>query len=73
MKLIERTEKYVVDSENEAIELIKTSKKDAEEKHYTLGSSGYTYKTKKAKGEIVGEAWVVSIKKILGGVWDDYE
>lgn len=73
MRLIERTEKYVVDSETEAIELIKTSKKDAEEQGYILGASGYTYKTKKAKGEIVGEAWVVSVRKILGGVWDDYE
>lgn len=73
MKLIERTEKFVVDSEEEAIQLIQTSKKDAEENGYVLGASGYTYKTKKAKGEIIGEAWVVSIKKVLGGVWDDYE
>lgn len=73
MRLIERTEKFVVDSEEEAIQLIQTSKKDAEENGYVLGASGYTYKTKKAKGEIIGEAWVVSIKKVLGGVWDDYE
>ena len=33
----------------------------------------YTYKTKKAKGEIIGEVWVCKITKILGGVWDDYE
>ena len=32
MRLIERTEKYVVDSEEQAIELIQTSKKAAEEK-----------------------------------------
>ena len=31
------------------------------------------YKTKKAKGEIIGEVWVCKITKILGGVWDDYE
>ena len=73
MRLIERTEKFVVDSEEEAIQLIQTSKKDAEENGYILGASGYTYKTKKAKGEIIGEAWVASIKKVLGGVWDDYE
>ena len=73
MRLIERTEKYVVDSEEEAIKLIQTSKKDAEENEYVLGASGYAYKTKKAKGEIVGEVWVTTIKKVLGGVWDDYE
>jgi len=73
MRLIERTEKYVVDSEEEAIKLIQNSKKDAEENGYVLGASGYTYKTKKAKGEIIGEVWVTTIKKVLGGVWDDYE
>ena len=73
MRLIERTEKYVVDSEEEAIKLIQNSKKDAEENGYVLGASGYAYKTKKAKGEIVGEVWVTTIKKVLGGVWDDYE
>ena len=71
MRLIERTEKFVVDSEEEAIKLIQASKKDAEDNGYILGASGYTYKTKKAKGEIIGEAWVVSIKKVLGGVWDE--
>lgn len=71
MRLIERTEKFVVDSEEEAIKLIQVSKKDAEDNGYILGASGYTYKTKKAKGEIIGEAWVVSIKKVLGGVWDE--
>ena len=73
MRLIERTEKFVVDSEEEAIKLIQNSKEDAEKNGYILGASGYTYKTKKAKGEIIGEAWAVSIKKVLGGVWDDYE
>lgn len=73
MRLIERTEKYVVDSEEEAIKLIQNAKEDAANNGYILGASGYTYKTKKAKGEIIGEVWVTSIKKVLGGVWDDYE
>ncbi len=73
MKLIEQTEKYVVDSEEEAIKVIQSFKKDAESKGYILGKSGYDYKTKKAKGEIIGEAWVVTIKKVLGGVWDEFE
>ncbi len=73
MRLIERTEKYVVDSEEEAIKLIQNAKEDATNNGYILGASGYTYKTKKAKGEIIGEVWVTSIKKVLGGVWDDYE
>ena len=70
MRLIEQTDKYVVDSEVQAVTLINVAKDKAEEEGYVLGASGYTYKTKKAKGEIVGEAWVVSIKKILGGIWE---
>ena len=73
MRLIEQTEKYVVDSEEEAIKVAQEFKKDAEAKGYVLGASGYTYKTKKSKGEIIGEAWVVTVRKVLGGVWDDYE
>lgn len=71
MRLIEQKEKYVVNSEQEAINLIEYFRKDAEEKGYILGASGYTYKTKKAKGEIIDECWVCDIKKVVGGVWDE--
>lgn len=71
MRLIEQTDKYVVDSEQAAVGLIQAFRDKAEEDGYILGASGYTYKTKKAKGEIIDEAWVVSVKKILGGVWDE--
>ncbi len=73
MRLIKQTEEYVVDSEEEAIRIIKNFKDAAASNGYILGASGYTYKTKKAKGEIIGEVWVCKITKILGGVWDDYE
>lgn len=73
MRLIEQTEKYVVDTEQAAINLIEQFRTDAESKGYILGASGYTYKTKKAKGEIIGEVWAVTIKKVYGGVWDDFE
>lgn len=73
MKILKQTEEYRTDSEEEAIAVIESYKKDAEEKGYILGASGYTYKTKKAKGEIIDEAWVVKVTKILGGVWDDRE
>ncbi len=73
MRILKQTEEYRADSEEEAIAVIESYKKDAEEKGYILGASGYTYKTKKAKGEIIDEAWVVKVTKILGGVWDDGE
>ena len=71
MKLLKQTEEHRTDSEEEAIRVIESYKKDAEEKGYILGASGYTYKTKKAKGEIIDEAWVVKITKVIGGVWDE--
>lgn len=71
MRLIKQTEEYVLDSEEQAIALIAHFKEDAHENEYILGASGYTYKTKKSKGEIIDEAWVCKVTKILGGVWDE--
>lgn len=71
MKILKQTEEYRTDNEEEAIALIEHYRKDAMDNGYVLGASGYTYKTKKAKGEIIDEAWVVKVTKVLGGVWDD--
>ena len=73
MRLIKRTEEYVVDTEEQAIKVLQEFKDDAAKNGYVLGASGYTYKTNKAKGEIIGEVWVCKIVKVLGGVWDDFE
>jgi len=73
MRLIKRTEEYVVDTEEEAIQAIQNFREDAEEHGHTVGASGYTYKTKKAKGEIIGEQYLIKVTRILGGIWDDYE
>lgn len=73
MRLIKRTEEYVVDTEEQAIQTLQDFKEDAAKNGYILGASGYTYKTKKAKGEIVAEQYLIKITKVLGGIWDDYE
>ncbi len=73
MRLIKQTEEYVVDTEQAAIDLIEKFRQASRNEGYVLGASGYTYKTKKAKGEIIGEVWVCKIVKVLGGVWDDFE
>ncbi len=73
MRLLKQTEEYLTESEQEAIGLIESYRRDAQDKGYVLGANGYTYKTKKSKGEIIAEAWVVKVTKILGGVWDDLE
>ena len=71
MRLLKQTEEYRADTEEEAKEIMEKFRQDAHDKGYTLGASGYTYKTKKAKGEIVDMAWVVKIQKVVGGVWDE--
>lgn len=73
MRLIKRTEEYVVDTEEEAIKAIQNFREDAEQHGHTVGASGYTYKTKKAKGEIIAEQYLIKVTRILGGIWDDYE
>lgn len=73
MRLLKQVIETRTDSENEAKELIETYRKEAKEKGYTIGSAGYTYKTKKAKGEIIDEAWIVKIVQIFSTVWEELE
>ena len=72
MKLLKQTIETRTDSENEAKELIETYRKEGE-KGYTIGSAGYTYKTKKSKGEIIDEAYVVKVVQVFGGLWEELE
>lgn len=71
MMLLKVSEQYACDTEDEAREMIDKFKDGQDEGNYTLGKAGYTYKTKKAKGEIIAEKWVLDVTKIFGGIWDD--
>ena len=57
-------------TEEEAKEFLDTFRAEANEKGYLVGANGYTYKSKKAKGEIVDEAWVCKCTAIYNEVWD---
>ena len=70
MRTLKVTEEYRTDSEIEAKEAMERFRAEAKEKGYYITKSGYTYKVKKAKGDIIDEAWVVSITKEYGKVWD---
>lgn len=70
MTLIETTEKYRAESENEAKEMMEAYRKDASEKGYNIKKAGYEHKTKKAKGEIADECWLVTVIKTFGGIWE---
>lgn len=71
MRLLKETIELRADSEIEAKEIIENYRKNAAEEGYTIGAAGYTYKTKKAKGEIVDEAWVCKIVQNFSGVWEE--
>jgi hypothetical protein len=58
--LVKTVEQYRVASEQEAKELIESSKKDG---HYTLSKYSSEYKCTKAKGEVVDEWFRVILTK----------
>lgn len=70
MKVLKITEEYRTDSEEEAKALMESIRAKASEQGYEVGANGYTYKEKKAKGEVVDAAWIVKAVKIYGTVWE---
>lgn len=73
MKKLKVTEEFRAYSEQEAIDAIENARVHQKDGNYVLGANGYKYKTKKSKGQIIGEAWVVSVTKIFDEVWDEGE
>ena len=70
MRNLEHSVKIRTESENEAKEVIEQLKTEAEAKGFYVKKAGYEYKNKKAKGEVVDEAWVVSATIVHGALWD---
>lgn len=71
MKKLEVTEKHRAYSE-EAKNFIEEVRINAG-KEYLLKKAGYEYKTKKAKGEIIGEAWITTVVKVYNEIWEEDE
>lgn len=61
--LMKTTEVYRVDTEEEAMEMIKEAKDKQIANNYTLSKSSYILKTKKAKGEIIDQYYLVSTER----------
>ena len=70
MRVLEITEKVRTESEEEAKEYMEQLRTEAAEKGYGIKKSGYEHKVKKAKGEIIDEAYVVSTTKIYTSIWN---
>lgn len=71
--LLETTQKFRADSEIQAKDMIEAFRAEASMKGYVVKKAGYEYKNKKAKGEIIAEAWVVSVTQVFGGLWEDLD
>ena len=69
--LLETTIKLKVNSEDLAKSTIESYRQQAQEKGYTIKKAGYEYKTKKAKGEIIDEGFLVTIVQAYASFWDD--
>ena len=73
MKLLKVTYEHRVYTEDEAKDAILKFRNEAKDNGYLVQSAGYTYKSKKKKGEVVAEAWVVKCVAVYDEVWDEGE
>lgn len=70
MNLLKRTDEYRVDTEEQAKQAIEDFTQDAKEKGYTISSASYTYKEKKAKGEVIDCGYLVKVVKVFNTFWE---
>ena len=64
MKKLKTTIEVRCYSEEEAKDFLEDFRQGARQEGYTVGANGYTYKSKKSKGEIVEEGWLCKCTKI---------
>ena len=73
MRTYKDTIEIICFTEEEAKQVIESYRQNAKEKGFTIGSAGYTYKTKKSKGELIGELWLTKISMIFGDLWEEID
>ena len=70
MLRLEVTEKWRVESQEEAEAFIKTSREAGPKEEYDLTKASYAHKEKTAKGEVIDECEVVQLTKVYNTVWN---
>ena len=73
MKKLKITTEARAYTEEEAKDYIETFRVNAAQEGYTVAAAGYTYKTKKKKGEVVAEAWICKCIAEYNGIWEEDE
>ena len=64
-------ETYRVDTQDEADQALEDARTDAVTNGYEVTDNKATYKTKKAKGQIIDDGWEVTITKHYNDFWYD--
>ena len=70
MLRLEITEKWRVESKEEAEAFIETSREAGSKEGYDLTKASYAHKEKTAKGEVIDECEVVQLTKVYNTVWN---
>ena len=73
MKVLTITTETRAYSEDEAKAIINIFRENAANEGYIVKAAGYSYKTKKKKGEVVAEAWAVKCVASYDEIWDEVE
>ena len=73
MKTLKITTEARAYTEEEAKDYIETFRIKAPQEGYTVAAAGYTYKTKKKKGEVVAEAWICKCIAEYNSIWEEDE
>lgn len=70
MLRLEATEKWRVETKEEAEAFIKASREAEPKEGYDLTKASYAHKEKTAKGEVIDECEVVQLTKVYNTVWN---
>ena len=70
MKTLTVTTQARAYSQEEAKEYIDNFRSKAGEDGYLAGAASFTYKTKKKKGDIISDGYLVKVTKIYNDFWD---
>ena len=62
-----------INKSNRDIWIVGERKSEAKDNGYLVSAAGYTYKSKKKKGEVVAEAWAVKCVASYDEIWDEGE
>ena len=68
--LLNRTDVYRVDTEEEVKQAIEEAKEEAEEQGYVLKGYSSKLKEKKSKGEVIDEGYEVTFKVEYNTFWE---